>query len=639
MTPKNRTLATQEWLEDVGKTEIIPPMLLTEELFGLSLTYEGAFVILEKRLEDMKEGTFEEGFEAPWHENQMRAAIEVVAGILSARQDGNFNSYSQIMAQTQVGKTGAMVCVEEVLRIPVIKKFLGVKDSLFIQCPSDKSLAEQTKARVPARVRTGRMSMGTILKNAKKCRGDCDNCKTEEDRRELRKDWARRIKVDGWESTPVIFDNGLVMLDEAHYGTAAQSVTDAVLALWGIDLSKDPKEWEVSNVHVCTVSATPMAETLATQDYDWVNRVVLDPGPNYYGMKEMIEDEKIQASWPLNSKLDVTRLCEEIISPCLTQEKNGFSLLRLPVGSANEWIPKSIFRVLEAQDYRVLKGVPQPGDERNYDVAIVELNEQTAGDTDLQNCLGTPNSGQEKWFSRRPPIPVVVFVKNMLAMGATLNNEYVDVMFERKRKNGETQVDFAVQSLAGRATGYDDKEDCPIIYSDPTTITEYVEWVENEYKPVSVPRGASRTAVKNITTCPLHSLRIPQKELSAEQLEVLSPRKHTPHAPAVAVALEVAQQFGGEELRQRLDEEIKTTDDFGSIYRLLLWTPHKYQHYSPLLQQEYAAGLQGYVQRKQKGCLFLDVDGASDILMTFVFRSEFWVERRAVARNTMYQEQ
>jgi len=638
MTPKNRTLATQEWLEDVGKTEIIPPMLLTEELFGLSLTYEGAFVILEKRLEDMKEDSFQEGFEAPWHENQMRAAIEVVAGILLARQDGNFNSYSQIMAQTQVGKTGAMVCVEEVLRIPVIKKSLGVKDSLFIQCPPDKSLAAQTKARAPGRVRIGRMSMGTTLKNAKICREEWDNCKTEEDRRELRKCWEQKIKLDGWESTPVIFNNSLVMLDESHYGTAAESVTDAVLDLWGIDLSKDPKEWGLSNVHVCTVSATPMAETLATQDYDWVNRVLLDPGPNYYSMKEMIEDEKIQASWPLNSKLDVTRLCEEIISPCLTQEKNGFSLLRLPVGPVNEWITKSILRELKAKGYRVLKGVPQPGDERNYDVAIVELNEQTAGDTDLQNCLGAPSSGQEKWFSRRPPIPVVVLVKNMLAMGATLNNEHIDVMFERKRKNGETQVDFAVQSLAGRATGYDDKEDCPIIYSDPDTITEYVEWVEDEYEPLSVPPGASRTTFKRIVTCSPHSLTIPQKELSAEQLEVLNPHKRTPRAPALAAAVELARLHGSEELRQLLEEEIKTTDDWSNIYRLPLWAPDSYQHYSPLLQQKYAAGLQGYIQGKKKGCLFLDDDGAS-YTMTFLFKSEFLVERCSVARNTMYQEQ
>jgi len=638
ITTNTRETQLLEWLKEHGSEQFIPADKMPEDFKGLSLDFNGAIIMIEGWLEkDKEDHTYrDEQWVRPFHENQMIAGAEVISKI-SKRKFCNDrkNTYTQLCSQTQAGKTGALVAIDQFFNLDFFRKTIKMGHSMTVQCPADKSLAEQTNLRTPLRVATERMSMKTTLDAAKSCKQDWDNCKSMQERSALRRKWSNQRKSSNPPPLPVILPNSLVMLDESHHGTGKKSIAEQVLNVWGIDLSQDPETWGVENVHIISVSATPMAEVLATQNYPWVDRVILQPGSTYYGIGDMLKDGRVKESWPLKSKKDVQKLIDDVVEPFLEKRENKFGIIRLPTGKSNNFQYSSIANLLKKVGIRILKEIPTAHNSSNYDVAFVELNQSTSRDKDLQEFLGAPSSGQDKWFSAAPPIPTIVFVKNMLAMGATLKNEHISFVFERKRKNDKTDVDFAVQSLAGRATGYDDKSHCPVVYSSLEDLQNYRDWVDSGYKATVTPAGARRTRARKKVGYPPHTMVIPESTLSQDEKDLLDPNTTRSRKKTIAVIEGLVQSFGDPSLKSSIDSIEK--DDWSNIYRLRKWKQDKYDFYSGQLQEPEAMGLKGYIQRDKKCTVFLDKD-SNAYKISMIFKAEEKIHRDPVPNQTMYQQ-
>jgi hypothetical protein len=626
------TKETQEWIKKHGDEEFIPPDKMPEGYEGFSLTKKGAFIMLLNWLKKEEEDSYAGEWVVPFYQNQMIAAIECIAAIAKRRFcDNSKNTYVQLCSQTQAGKTGTLIAIEQVFQLPFFKTHLKLRSPMVVQCPSDKSLAEQTDLRTPNRVLQLRMSMASTLENTIACKQEWDGCKSEEERKELLKKWSRLRQLHGAQKRPAILPGSLVMLDESHHGTGKKSVAEKVLNVWGVDLSKDLETWNTENVHIVSVSATPMAETLATQNYPWVDRVILRPGPTYYGIDDMLNDAKIKESWALKANSDIQKLIDDVVEPFITGGRNEFGIIRLPIGGGNTWQYKNLIKKLQKAGIRILEGVPDSQSSKNYDVAFVNLDQGTSKDEDLQKFLGAPSSGKEKWFNDAPAIPSIVFVKNMLAMGATLKNEHISFVFERKRKNDTTDVDFAVQSLAGRATGYDDKSHCPTIYSSLEDLEIYRNWVVSGYRPALTPYRARRVKGKKKVSHQNHDVAVPISSLSGNEIRLLDNKKK--REKRLETVLEKINNHGSTDIKNALASIPKS--QLGNLYQLANWSDG--QDVFEELQQPEITGMGGFFQGGATCCFFLKKE-KKHYHIGLLFDQRKTVDYDSVPNRTMYQE-
>ena len=190
MIKKDEALAN--WMEKEGHKEIIPSDMFTGHLTGLGMNYEGAYIKLQTAKEESQRRAYSHCWSPDWHPNQMMASVELTAGILKKRRSGGKkNTLSQLLSQTQAGKTGTISATEELLNDDAISTILGLELALLMSCPSDKSLAEQTMGRTHSGVKVIRMAMASTLKNAQECKKLLGDCQSDEERERLLKQWGR----------------------------------------------------------------------------------------------------------------------------------------------------------------------------------------------------------------------------------------------------------------------------------------------------------------------------------------------------------------------------------------------------------------------------------------------------------------
>jgi hypothetical protein len=226
----------------------------------------------------------------------------------------------------------------------------------------------------------------------------------------------------------------LIIFDESHCAANERQFMDKILKEINIDLKISSKDWKSHNTKILTVSATPYTEKYANK----AEVVVLNSGEGYYGLKEMYYTKKIKRTdriWESDKKLSTFFL--NILEDY--SDTNSYIIVRNQklVSKINE-LKKDKNSILSMYDIKV----------------------------DIQNSE-LPLS---KIISEPPSKPTLVLIKMKGRVGLQLDTTYVSAMIDTESKGTDT----VVQSLAGRACGYNKNKDT-IVYTNKTEVKNFID--------------------------------------------------------------------------------------------------------------------------------------------------------------------
>jgi hypothetical protein len=241
--------------------------------------------------------------------------------------------------------------------------------------------------------------------------------------------------------------NSLIMFDESH----ADSEIDKTIARLrnAIGLSVGDNDDGVSN-RLVTISATPYEQMAKEMCY-----IRMKPAKGYYGLIQMDDSELLKQASNLMEYKNIKDIWKCII------KKHGknprkYILIRLPGDIANATI--------------VVNNV------KKYFPNRIFLNYDMSSKFNLNEML-----------DKKPSKTTIIFVKDMIRMGITINTEHICCMHD-SFKNSFAHT--AVQGFAGRSCGFNKKNHKVIVYCDYDKIMEHVDWIKSGYAFEQVPDHA-----------------------------------------------------------------------------------------------------------------------------------------------------
>lgn len=190
---------------------------------------------------------------------------------------------------------------------------------------------------------------------------------------------------------------------------------------------------------IVNVSATgyELAELMPT--------IFMKPGNSYYGLVDMIEANKIKKSKDISEYKNVTDI---------------------PIVPDSYIIVRFIRNIkLHAKiKFHFRKYLRACGHEPTF--VVYDQNHK--------------DEINETYLNYKPEGIVVIFVKDRLRMGVSINTQHVSVMYDSS-KNVHTHT--TCQALVGRACGYGKADHGVIVYSDIQKIKEHIVWYESGTHP------------------------------------------------------------------------------------------------------------------------------------------------------------
>ena len=250
----------------------------------------------------------------------------------------------------------------------------------------------------------------------------------------------------------------LIVVDETHMVAEKDQTLSLFLGRHSLSMAGTTKHMISNETYILSVSATPHAEESAIirGDCGEKGRVVMRPGPGYYGPKNYYEDGHIHEVYPLgdirgkyNFPLLLRRLAEQGPSYLLFRVSKNKQLIRLHE-RLNEWRANG------------------------NDLNIVEFNSNKK-DKDQEFVLTRKEqqAHEAKWHTRipcleeQPAVMTVVFLKGRLRCGKRIPKQYVSLAWEMSHC---PNTDTIIQSLLGRLSGYDVPERRPLIFLPPALL-------------------------------------------------------------------------------------------------------------------------------------------------------------------------
>jgi len=619
------------WLAENDGQDLVIPMGKSKRDPDATYSKSGCLQGLRKYQENLAADALVP--ETYYYDSSMAAGIDIYTYIA-----GSDNVHITLVAQTQSGKTSVAFATFTMVKI----HHPTSKHMVYISMPADKDLAKQSGRRLKplSKVVVGRGCLSNIYLNAVYWYDKWSACNTEDERRKVELDalTVQAAQGNDWLAAPVIFDNTVLFLDESHFGAQNTSQINRVLELWGVPLNKDPVTWERSNVKIVTSSATPHAEVASLRLRPWSKKVIMRPGKGYIGLPEMLAANKIMESWTLKTEKDVERLVGEVIEPHLLTLGTGYGLIRRRTRRRGLNLPLSLERKLKSKGFRVKKGIPKSGDERQYDVAIIEY-DQASRDQKMDDFLTTPAAkvvSNGKWLSNQPPIPTIILVKEKCKLGDTVSNQHVKFVFERisVKKNDPA---FHEQSLAGRMTGYETH--IPMIYSHTPSIVHSCFHIISGYQPETTPNGAKYVKTKSKRGYPAMSLTLDLSKMSDEELSEVLCKGRAQSLQGKAMAYKAIYRESLEASSGSLKEKLKSIKDKrGRRYSMWNWDDADSRSYVHPEKGEEIQQNSKYMSHGNPACVFVDKEGDSNTLKVswYFAKDEVTVKETSLNNKSMY---
>lgn len=243
--------------------------------------------------------------------------------------------------------------------------------------------------------------------------------------------------------------NSLIIFDECHADVELNSII-AKLRYKLDTINKIPTD----RYKIIGFSATPYE-----QIYYGVDKVIMQPGDNYYGVKKMYKLKKIHQAYDLSV---IDNIYELFLSNFIG---NLYYVFRLPADKkiTDSWINNIRNTFIDINECLYKKTVSVDtyiyDKDDNYDINVNLLN-------------------------NRPTNPTFIFLKDKMRMGCYLNTKYIVLVHD------DPVNQFAhttVQSLLGRCCGYDKLNHSVEIYCDKNQADEHYEWIRNNFHRENIP--------------------------------------------------------------------------------------------------------------------------------------------------------
>jgi hypothetical protein len=241
-------------------------------------------------------------------------------------------------------------------------------------------------------------------------------------------------------------DSSLIIFDECHCDVEIGKTIDKFRGMLKT-FSKQNK----TKYYVVSSSASP---------YEQINvaypKVIMRPGQNYYGLRDMIEAD-VPVIFP-SKKLYDKNECVELFKE---------------IDVCNFYY---IFRLTDKPDLSALM----------MSNIETEFNDKNVGIDTIIYDMSYKESINEL-ITSKPDKPTIIYLKDKLRMGEFLDTTYV-YMVHDDPQNQYTHT--TIQSLVGRCCGYNKKKHKTIIYCDYDKVLEHYTWLKKNYDPKYIPTHA-----------------------------------------------------------------------------------------------------------------------------------------------------
>jgi hypothetical protein len=364
------------------------------------------------------------------HPNIKYAVCEILDSMFKYR-------HNMLTAQMQSGKSATFNTVIYVLNNnEEVRNYFGItKDNTYIITGmSDRELSEQL-IKDACNYQGAHKPANNVFNNAK-MRNIINNQDTEENKKLIRK----------------MSRNSFFVIEESAFASNTNSKLDAFFKMLGIEPNGNTSILNKRNVYILSVSATPMAESINAFKDNNKGRIILKTGNNYYGIKQMFENNKVIQAYDLNTAEGIKKLTKTVKAK-YTQP--GYILIRVSSNMVMDKVKKSLGKNYDYIDYH--------GNRKN-ELKIDEI------------------------LKFKPLKPTVIFLKGMLRAGKRI--------CDSKHKNNilmvhdtyDSKTDTVVQSLLGRLCGY--KSHNVDIFCDKDSADAYRVWVLENFTPAFIPTSA-----------------------------------------------------------------------------------------------------------------------------------------------------
>jgi len=241
-------------------------------------------------------------------------------------------------------------------------------------------------------------------------------------------------------------DSSLIIFDECHCDAEKQKIIDR----FSTTIDKFAKHNKTS-YYKLYCSATPYAQILKKYP-----KVVLEPGPNYYGMRQMFTST----------------------TPIVFQAKN----LADPDECAK------LFTEITVCNYYYIFRLS--GTKKSSDMMIANLESEFKKlGSRLESYIYDMNytGNLNELLETKPTKPTLIYLKDKLRMGEYLNTEFIYLVHDDPTN---MYAHTTAQSLIGRCCGYNKKTHTTIIYCDYEKAWQHYQWIDNQYNIEYLPNDA-----------------------------------------------------------------------------------------------------------------------------------------------------
>lgn len=333
----------------------------------------------------------------------------------------------QLIAPTQSGKSDIIInLINKVATQPeeCLKKY-GFKQIVIIICASDLDLKRDLTNKISNHLPNAIEEIVYIHHLPEIC-----NIMDDRDRKFR---W-KALKQDS-----------LIIFDENH----CDVLDDQTVAKFRKEINISADNWTNKSVKVLNISATPYEQL-----YVEMPHVRLEPSDGYYGFMDMIENGKMRASMDLTDEDNV----KQLFSADKLYTKKCYVIIRINYHAKKQKIIKE-----NIDDFFKAK-----------QISIKKITYDMEDKNDINEVL-----------QKVPNEFTIIYIKNKLRKGKSIYKKYILMVHDSFKSD---VASTAVQSLAGRMTGYNGNREA-IIYCDIKKINEHNEWVANNYAKEHTPKS------------------------------------------------------------------------------------------------------------------------------------------------------
>ena len=239
--------------------------------------------------------------------------------------------------------------------------------------------------------------------------------------------------------------NCLIIIDEAHSDQEVTSTIDNFRRALNIEFNN----FTNNTIKMLNVSATAYEHILTTMP-----KVILKPTSEYYGLRKMLENNKVFQSFDLTVSTEYTQFIDDLLDKLkLSILPKQYIIVRVQSDAKEQLLRQHIKLYQKTKDYNI----------ESYNMSTKN---------DINDILKI-----------KPNKTTFIIIKGRLTKGHRIIKENIMAVSDTPN-NGHTHT--TVQGLIGRMCGYNANKNA-LIYCDIEKVIEHYEWIKSNYNEKNIP--------------------------------------------------------------------------------------------------------------------------------------------------------